>query len=190
MGLIHTPNQGNVPVVAGEIYRYSYSPSALVTLLLTGHAVLAVERRYNNSATITFGPLVFALDIPASVTVLHHYQYDSEDLQLLPQSAEWSYALQLNEQQLNSSLVWEQQPIPAMPFDSSQTALILHGYGRLIDWGMEKGVAAAPPKSPVYSTKPLTPLRLIPFGATKLRLAEIPTLTQTSYHEPPVKASS
>lgn len=35
--------------------------------------------------------------------------------------------------------------------------------------------AAPPPLSPVSTTEPLTKLTLLPFGATELRIAEIPT---------------
>lgn len=49
--------------------------------------------------------------------------------------------------------------------------------GRVLDsWGLDHNSAAAPPTSPVESDNPLTPVTLIPFGATNLRIAEIPTL--------------
>ena len=48
--------------------------------------------------------------------------------------------------------------------------------GRQVDsWKVAMNAAAAPPLSPVSTSAPLQPLTLLPFGATELRIAEIPT---------------
>lgn len=48
--------------------------------------------------------------------------------------------------------------------------------GRVLDsWGLSLNAAAAPPSSPVSSDNPLQPVILLPFGATELRIAELPT---------------
>jgi uncharacterized protein len=43
-------------------------------------------------------------------------------------------------------------------------------------WGIATGAAEPPPTSPVTSSHPTQSLTLLPFGATKLRIAELPTL--------------
>ena len=44
-------------------------------------------------------------------------------------------------------------------------------------WGVSHNAAAAPPKSPVQScTEDHVSIRLLPFGATNLRIAEMPTI--------------
>ncbi len=49
--------------------------------------------------------------------------------------------------------------------------------GRIMDsWGLSHNAAAAPPLSPVNSSNPLVALTLLPFGATDLRIAELPTV--------------
>ncbi len=49
--------------------------------------------------------------------------------------------------------------------------------GRILDsWGLAHNAAAAPPPSPVTSSHPLTTVTLLPFGATDLRIAELPTM--------------
>lgn len=51
--------------------------------------------------------------------------------------------------------------------------------GRILDsWQLSHNAAAAPPTSPVTSSNPLTRLTLLPFGATDLRIAELPTLAE------------
>lgn len=51
--------------------------------------------------------------------------------------------------------------------------------GRILDsWQLSHNAAAAPPTSPVTSSNPLTPLTLLPFGATDLRITELPTLAE------------
>ncbi len=52
--------------------------------------------------------------------------------------------------------------------------------GKVLDsWKVAHNAADAPPPSPVESSNPLTPITLIPFGATDLRIAEIPTLNDS-----------
>ena len=48
--------------------------------------------------------------------------------------------------------------------------------GRILDtWGIVHNAADAPPTSPVTTNNADTPVTLLPFGATDLRIAELPT---------------
>ena len=189
---VRTP-LGTHTVQGGSVFTYQHQGSGVERLLLTGVGELAVERRYNDAATVSYGPLVFALSFPYNTTVLHRYAWQATDLQLLPFNASaWAYALQLNDSApLNHSFTLTQQPIPTMPFDPDSPPLRLEAYGRQVKWAEEMpGVAAAPPVSPVTSTAPLHPLHLIPYGSSMLRIAEIPTLATSSpsHHTPLVQA--
>ena len=175
---IHTPDNLTHPVPAGTVYTHQH-PGGEQSLTLTGRGQLSVERRYNNAATVSYGPLVFALEFPYNTTTLHRYPHNAYDLQLLPVNATvWQYALQLDEARpLNASLTLRQFPIPELPFDPSTPPLRLEAWGRQVQWPEEEaGVAAAPPVSPVQSKAPLHPISLIPYGSSMLRIAEIPTL--------------
>lgn len=48
--------------------------------------------------------------------------------------------------------------------------------GRILDtWGIAHNAADKPPTSPVTTNNADTPVTLLPFGATDLRIAELPT---------------
>lgn len=58
--------------------------------------------------------------------------------------------------------------------------IVFLSQGRLLpDWQLDLGSAAAPPASPVTSNQPVEDITLLPFGATELRIGEIPTLKPT-----------
>jgi len=134
-----------------------------------------IVRRYNNAVSVYYGGLLMALDISYNVTVLQRYAYNSQDLQYLPID-NWNYALQLNESDIQSSFTIKQTRIGQYPFDPLNPPLIASAYAREIDWPMRHSGADVPPMSPIRSTNPLVPVTLIPYGATMLRIAEIPTL--------------
>ena len=51
--------------------------------------------------------------------------------------------------------------------------------GRVLDsWRLAHNAADAPPMSPVKSSNTLKPITLLPFGATDLRIAELPVLSE------------
>jgi hypothetical protein len=63
------------------------------------------------------------------------------------------------------------------PFSAEGTPLVVWARGRrLPDWGIEQGVAAPPPHSLVESREPLEDVTLVPYGATGLRVGELPLL--------------
>ena len=67
--------------------------------------------------------------------------------------------------------------VGAAPFSPTGAPVVAKVKGRrLPGWGLEKGAAAPPPRSPVSSAEPLEALTLIPYGCTDLRMTEFPTL--------------
>ena len=180
---VTTPDGVTHSVQAGQVFTFQHGGDGEHRLTLRGRGELAMERRYNGAATVSYGPLVFALSFPYNTSVLRRYPFGASDLQLLPVNAsDWRFALQLDDARpLNESLVLRQHARPAMPFDPDAPPMTLEAYGRRIEWPEEMpGVAAAPPVSPVQSKAPLEPLTLIPYGSSMLRIAEIPTLAMAS----------
>jgi len=135
-----------------------------------------VERRYNNAVSVYYGPILLALDIPANWTQLAHYSFNSSDWQALP-IGPWAFALNISDSDPASYLKLTQRPVSQYPFSEQGSPYVVTATGKAIDgWGEYLGAAEPPPVSPVTSSHPSQPLTLLPFGATKLRIAEIPTL--------------
>ena len=171
-----------VPVANGSVYTYPYTPAsggANTTIELRLPTSFRVVYRFNNAVSVYYGPLLMALNISSNASVLRQYAYKSQDLAFMPTSS-WNLALQLNLTDLQSSFEIKQAPIPRFPFDPISPALTVSAYARQIDWPMKHSGADEPPMSPVKSTQPLIPVTLIPYGATVLRLAEIPWLGPSS----------
>ncbi len=144
-----------------------------VTLILP--LKLRVERRFNNSATIHRGPLVFALKVGADWQKLRD-RPPTADWEVHPVTP-WNYALLLNTATPEQSLRLQFNGVAACPFSSKAPAVQLLAKGRrLPEWSLQKNAAAAPPQSPVASTEPLENLELIPYASAKLRITEIPVL--------------
>ena len=73
----------------------------------------------------------------------------------------------------------ERRPLVGGPFSPDTAPLVVRARGRRVPvWGPERGAAAPPPASPVRSAAPLESLTLLPYGATGLRLGEMPVLAR------------
>jgi DUF1680 family protein len=132
-------------------------------------------RGFNDALAIERGPLVFALPIEADwKKVKDNAQF--ADWEVYPRSP-WNYALQLDREHPERSISFEERDVARNPFSTQGAPVIARVKGRRIPaWGLERGAAAPPPKSPVAATEPLEDLTLIPYGCTDLRITEFPVL--------------
>jgi hypothetical protein len=163
------------PAPAGKFYVVQV-PAGGTTVVLTLPMEFYVTRRYNNAIAIYYGPILFAMDIPANWTQLKHYSFNSSDWQALPVGG-WAFAVNVSDQNPAQYLRMTQRPIGKYPFSETGSPYVVTVQGKAIDgWGVFKSAAEPPPVSPVTSTHPTQQLTLLPFGATKLRIAELPTL--------------
>jgi hypothetical protein len=136
---------------------------------------IRAERRFNGSVALSRGPLLLALQIGEEWRQIGG-EPPAADWEVLP-TTPWAYALDLDPAAPESSLTVERRPLVSGPFAPDLSPLIVRAQGRrLPHWGLERGAAAPPPMSPVRSDQPLEPLTLLPYGATGLRLGEIPVL--------------
>ena len=178
VGALLVDEDGNhVELVNGTLYTYEYTASNAVVLYLSLPYNLRIERRYNNAVSVYYGPLLLALDFSYNTTVLQRYAFESVDLQYLP-IEQWNYAILLDDSNPAASLnVTAGDGVSAVyPWDPLHPTVRVTAWAREIDWRMKHDSADVPPMSPVKSSAPLQPITLVPYGQTKLRIAEIPTL--------------
>jgi hypothetical protein len=149
----------------------------------TTHVVLQfpmpprIERRFNDAVTISRGPLMLSLAVGAEWKKLQG-EPPRVVYEVLP-TTPWNYALQIDPQHPEPSIRFEELPIAESPFSSAKPPVRALVQGRLLpDWKLDRDAAAPPPKSPVTSDQPLTELKLIPYGAAKLRITEFPVLAR------------
>jgi len=89
----------------------------------------------------------------------------------------WNYALALDRRAPSRSVRIRRRPAGETLFSPQGVPLYAEVEGAQVPtWGLERGTAAPPPCSLVGEAGPRQMLRLIPYGATNLRIAEFPTL--------------
>jgi len=144
-------------------------------IVLTLPMNFSIERRYNNAAALSLGPLVFAMNIEPQWTLLKHYSFNSSDWQAFP-TGPWAYAIDIADKEPEKYLKVVKKPVGPIPFSESGSPIVITANARLIQWGIFNNAAEAPPVSPVNSSSPVVQVTLLPYGATKLRILEMPTL--------------
>jgi len=138
------------------------------------------QRRFNNSLSISRGPLVYCLKIGQQWT-----RYDSDRPNRQPPHCDyqvaattpWNYALDANEATLQQDLVFTESPVGECPFAAESAPVYASAQARrLPQWPDGRPDAVDLPVSPVASPAPLEQVTLIPYGCARLRLTEMPTL--------------
>jgi uncharacterized protein len=182
--LIEATSAGR-PVAAGTfaVVEREWAGESRLTLELP--LVIRAERRFNQSAALSRGPLLLALQIGEEWRQVGG-TLPAADWEVHP-TTPWNYALDHDPDESEHSLTVERRPIVGGPFSPESSPLVVRARGRRVPgWTLESGAAAPPPMSPVQSDEPLEALTLLPYGATGLRLGEIPVLRRTPVQTEPM----
>ncbi len=171
--------------INGQLIKETVHPSAYLNLTrkwIPGDKIEIqfpmrprISRWYRDSAVIERGPLLYSLDIPAEWTKLVD-RGPASDWEVRP-TADWNFALALNPQAPDNSVRTLEATTNGFPFSAHGHHATLEVRGkRLPSWQLEQESAGPLPPSPVTSSEPEQTLRLIPYGAAKLRITEFPVL--------------
>jgi hypothetical protein len=148
-------------------------------LMLDFPLAIRAERRFNDAVSLSRGPLLLGLQMGEAWRQIGGTP-PAADWEIFP-TTPWAYALDLNPATPERSLRVERRLIVGGPFSRDSTPLVVHARGRQVPgWTLERGAAAPPPPSPVHSDQPIEPLTLLPYGATGLRLGELPVLDSSA----------
>lgn len=133
-----------------------------------------LTRGYNESVSVSRGPLVFSYAIGQDWVKLRDRGMTA-DWQVFPTTA-WNYGLAVSGDAAQSIKV-EESAVGASPFSQKETPVKLRVEARKITaWEQVDGVANPVPVSPVPSDQPEEALTLVPYGAAKLRITAFPEL--------------
>jgi uncharacterized protein len=166
---------------------------------------LRYERRYNNSVTVSRGPLCFSLRMKKEFKSIK-INYDnfgykgSVDWEITPQSP-WNYGLLTDMRNPMRGINVEEKEIGRLPFsdrgdmiwsaDSAKyivsqndAPVIIRTRGiKIPSWTMKNNSADVPPLSPVSPEGDPEIIELVPYGCARLRITEFPVMDITLMEE-------
>lgn len=151
--------------------------------------IRTVER--NGSVGVYRGPLLYAADI--SINQTSHQPLNWTDRQplsasevdprardyVMSPSSPWQFAIDPSTVAVQQESHWNSPlPNPIWTAGGPPTVLSVDAYP--IEWPINLDTAAPPPVNPAVDAKTKTTLRLVPFGAAKLHIAQFPVANITT----------
>ena len=138
---------------------------------------LAAERRFNDSVSLSRGPLLFSLKIEEELKEIKSFG-PSKDYEIRP-TGPWNYGLEIDCDHPGDGAEVLSAPVPTLPFDPASPPVRVRIPARRVpQWTLELPYrdAAPPPQSPVGSAAPREMVTLIPYGSGHLRITEFPVI--------------
>ena len=186
-----TINETPVPAIPNNdgfvVLRRTFSPGDRITLTLP--MKLALSRWPQNGVGLERGPLVYSLPIDAKWTSTVEPKYSTEDFpawEARPQSA-WNYGLALDGAALEHAVRIETQPVPSDdafdPWENPPVHLTVPAR-KIAGWELQvnpekpeqKFTPPLPDPNAVQVNEAVEPIRLAPYGSTKLRVTIFPSV--------------
>ena len=168
-------------VVAGAFYTVNRQWNQGDRVVLHLPLQVRASEWYHDSVTLERGALIFSLRIGEQWRRLDHgmshpAKSPAVDWEVLP-TTPWNYGLIVNASHPEESVRVVTRPLGQFPFSAEGAPIELVVKGRKIPgWKLVDGSAGPLPQSPATSSEPVQSLRLIPYGAAKLRITAFPRL--------------
>jgi hypothetical protein len=164
---------GQRGIKPGEYFTINREWRAGDTILMRMPMPVIVSQGYRGSAYVSRGPLLFSLDIGEKWKKVAD-RGKAADWEVDP-TTPWNYALVVNRNDPQSSFSVQIGKMGPQPFSPEGTPVALRAKGVPVrEWKLVDGSAGPIPESPVKAAGPLVDIRLVPYGAAKLRITEFP----------------
>ena len=161
------------PATAGSFFTIKRLWKTGDSVTLTLPMEVRVTQGYHNAAVVERGPLVYSLAIGESWRKLKQTG-PAIDWEVFP-ATPWNYSLMLDWPKAAAAFAATEHPMSKQPFSFEGAPVSLEvSARRLPEWVMEADSAGALPVSPVENKRTLERVRLIPYGAAKLRITDFP----------------
>lgn len=166
--IIRHPDKGSI----AKIHR-EWSDGDIVELRLPME--FTTDRWHENSIGIERGPLVYAIKVDGKREKIGE-EYGISTWAYQPQSP-WNYGLLINPDNPEENLELSQAELTGFPWNAENVPLQVKAKGKRIPtWTEYNGNHGPIPHSRVQSDEEVEEITLIPYGATILRISEIPQL--------------
>lgn len=158
---------------AGSVISLDQDWSGEHRLRLVLPARVRAQARYSGSVSLSRGPIVFAMAVGE-----HWRQVGGQEpygnWEVHPAGA-WNCSVELDPRQPERTLRVETGTLGGPVFTPGGAPIRLRGRGRIVpQWQFAHGTAAAPPPSPCPGEGPGRDVVLLPYGAARLRVTEMP----------------
>lgn len=162
----------SVSLIAGQFSEIRQIWAGQTELVLQLPMQEAWHERPHDMLTLSRGPLVYAIDIPARwqqvLPVSPGHEFPHTDYELYPEG-NWAFGV------AERTLTWQENPCGPIPFSPKGTPLEAWLLAYPLDWPQKNGTALPEPLSRIPIGSPQK-IRLIPYGCTNLRLTELPQI--------------
>ncbi|MBP9708874.1 MAG: glycoside hydrolase family 127 protein [Oligoflexales bacterium] len=162
----------NIEVVPGKVFRLFQSWNAEQTIDIDLSAECKMLAGYNNTGSIRRASLVFSLPIACEWKKVESKR--SEPLfELIPKSY-WQYALASHNSDFSVTRNDMQETKQVFSIENCPLSITMP-LAKIKNWQIERGAAATPPEKPELLGE-FEKVKLLPYGASKLRVTEFPRI--------------